>query len=109
MYKALQEKCLNELDSAMMSSVIDILRPADIVHDQSSTATTNDQSSITGGSVNGGEGDDRCNETERVAEAISILSNYFQSKNQRRTKDLIINHYTLTQTQSGNFQFSLAS
>ena len=64
-----------------MNPVIDILRPTDIVPEQSSTATSIDQSSIAGGSIGGGDGG--AIENERVAEAISslaVLSNYLQSQ-----------------------------
>ena len=75
-YKALQDKCLGDLDSGM-DQVIENLKPSNIQIEQSSIATSNSLSIIE--SVNGTDVGSPAQEEERVADAFSVLSRYFET------------------------------
>ena len=75
-YKALQDKCLSDLDAGM-DQIIENLKPSNIQIEQSSIATSNSLSIIE--SVNGADVDNPDQEEERVADAFSVLSRYFET------------------------------
>ena len=75
-YKALQYKCLTDLDIGM-NQVIESLKPSNIQIEQSSITTTNSLSM--NGSVSGTDVENSGQEGERVADAFSVLSRYFET------------------------------
>ena len=67
---------MGDLDIGM-SQVIENLKPSNIQIEQSSIATTNSLS--INGSVNGTDAENPAQEGERVADAFSVLSKYFET------------------------------